>query len=466
MSLIKESSLYMVGRGIPALISFVAIVVYTHLLEPEEYGYFSLVVVSVALFNSVFFHWLRFGLSRFRVRYEHKEIDFLSVIFFTFILLLVITGLIGVLAWQVLSNEIWQGLILVAVLVLWGQAWAELNLELLRSRFKAWHYSALSVLKAGFALLLGVVLIRYGFGEYGPLIGLVIATLLSTFIVSRKAWVDVKLKLAKQETVKELLRYGLPLSATAIFAFVVSSTDRFMIASILGVDKAGMYAPSYDIAQQSLGIMMLAIYLAGFPRIVSTLEGENKNEVQKKLKAYFSLFLTIALPAVVGFMVLAPNIATVLLGEAYQQSAMNIMPIIAIATLFSGIKAYYLDMSFQLSEVTVALIWIAAVSAVVNVILNILWIPVYGLEGAAYATLISYVVSAALSLYFGRQKMKIPLFSKSIIKIGVSLFVIIVVIMYLPVPEVVIGGLLGLIYQGCVVVVVYSLTLYITHYLL
>ena len=53
--LLRHSALYLLARGVPGLVNFFAIAIYTRMLSPEEYGRYALVVAGVGLFNVNFF---------------------------------------------------------------------------------------------------------------------------------------------------------------------------------------------------------------------------------------------------------------------------------------------------------------------------------------------------------------------------------------------------------------------------
>jgi hypothetical protein len=64
-TLLKHSALYLFARGLPGLVAFLSIAIYTRLLSPEAYGQYVLVVATVGLCNAIVFHWMRMGLLRF-----------------------------------------------------------------------------------------------------------------------------------------------------------------------------------------------------------------------------------------------------------------------------------------------------------------------------------------------------------------------------------------------------------------
>jgi O-antigen/teichoic acid export membrane protein len=417
--LLKHSFLYLFARGLPGVINLLAMALYTRLLSPDDYGNYALVIAGVGLANMTLFQWLRLGVLRFLPSYQEKQTTFLSTILFGYITLVVVTGFFGTITLIFISDSVLRGLILFGLMLLWAQAFFELNLELARIQLVPRRYGLLSIVKTTVALAIGGSLAYLGFGAFGLLLGLIIGMLLSLSIQIGD-WKYVRFRFIETKVFHELLVYGLPLSATFILGFVVSSSDRFLLGWFLGAGATGMYAAGYDITKQTLGILMVIVNLAAYPLAIRALEQNGKEAARQQLSHNITLLLTIALPCTAGFALLAPNIALVFLGKAFRDTAVTLIPWIALGSLLAGIKAYYFDLSFQLGRHTIGQVWVAMAAAIANVILNLLWIPRFGLIGAAYATVTAYALGLFLSYALGRSIFKLPLPVRDAAKIAVA----------------------------------------------
>lgn len=417
--LFKHSVLYLFARGLPGIINFLAIAVYTRLLSPEEYGRYSLVVAGVGFFNVVFFQWLRLSLLRFLPTYLKNTRILFSTVLVSFATLMLITGTTGVLLAALWPDPVWQKLLLFSIPLLWTQAWFELNLELQRSRLQPVRYGLMSGMKAVLSLGLGVLIVLWGFGAYGPLTGLLVGML---FAGQWGGWKDWKQGFSgfSSPLFRELLRYGLPLTATFALAFVVSASDRFLIAYFLGEDLAGVYAAGYDLGQQSLTILMMMVNLAAYPLAVRALELHGVKAAQNQLKQNAILLLAVAVPATMGLIIVAPNVTSVFLGADFREAATLLLPWVSLAILFSGVRAYHFDLAFQLGRYTMGQIWVVGTAAIINIILNVLLIPLLGLKGAVYATVIAYFLALFLSIMLGRRVFPVPFSLKDAFKIVVA----------------------------------------------
>jgi len=70
---LRYSLHYLIARGIPALVNFLAIAVYTRLLSPDAYGRYILVLAGVNIANLTVFQWLRLSLVRYLPAYQEQE---------------------------------------------------------------------------------------------------------------------------------------------------------------------------------------------------------------------------------------------------------------------------------------------------------------------------------------------------------------------------------------------------------
>jgi len=408
--LLRQSAVYLLARGLPGIINLLVIILYTRLLSPDDYGLYALIIAIVGLTNSVIFQWLRLGLLRYLPVYLDKTDLLLSIVLKIFLWLVLITGAVALMVLPFFwSNSVWRGLIFMTLFLLWGQGWFELNLELVRVKLKPFRYGIISMFKAVIALGLGTVLIYFDLAAYGALLGLVVGLFLSATLFGRQEWRGVRFFLAESGLNHKLFRYGMPLSATAVLTMLVHNSDRYLIAWLIDTNAVGLYAAGYDLAQQGLGVIMSIVALAGYPLVVRALEQKGFEAAQHQLRQYALLFLVIAVPAAIGLAVLAPNIAGVFLGKTFQKSAIALIPPVALAIFISGVKSYYLDFSFQLGRHTIGQVWVMLAAALVNITLNLWWIPNIGIIGAAYATVTAYGMGFILSLIYGRRFFRLPM---------------------------------------------------------
>lgn len=430
--LLNHSLMYLFARGVPSIVGFVTIIVYTRLLTPEAYGQYALVVTGAIVVNAVLYQWLSASLLRFLPQYQDNVTELMSSLLQGFLFVSLLVGIIGFSAVLIWSESAWGGLIAVGAVLSSAQAWFSINLELVRSRLQPTRYGIMSLIKSVVALGLGSFLVSIGYEAYGALAGLFLGFSFAAIWASWGQWRGLELWRLNRGFVNQLLSYGLPLTVSLALAVIVSSTDRFMLAGMLNEAATGLYVASQGLTQQTVGAMMTMVNLAAYPLILRTLEKNGLGAARTQLRKSALLLLGVGLPAATCFVLLAANIARVFLGVEFRVSATELIPWFALAALMSGVRAYYFDIAFYLGKQTRLLVFVMASAALLNVVLNFMLIPVFGIMGAAYATVASHALAMVLSCILGYWSFRLQTVYSDWIKLAASALVMAVALYLLP----------------------------------
>lgn len=406
--LINQSFIYLLARGVPALITFAAIAAYTRLLTADEYGYYALTMAWVTLSGAIFYQWLRLGLTRFAGGYEGSRKAFVSTVAAGYAALLLATSLIALVLFALLKGQDTRMLLAGAMLYFWVNSCSELVLENLRARIKPLFFGLMAVAKSALGVSLAVLFIRLGAGVPGLFTGLALGMLLPLLLFAARNMALFSIQEVDRRLLARLARYGLPLTVTFALEFVIGTSDRILIEIFIGAAASGIYAVGYDVARSSLGLVMMVINLAAFPLALKAMHEKTDGELRRQLSDNIILLLAVAVPAATGLALIADNLARVMLGAEFAAGAARLMPWIALATLLNGVKLYHFDRSFHLREKTHEQIWVAAGAAAVSMGLNVLLIPAFGMVGAAASGVTAYAVAIFLSITLGRRHYRMP----------------------------------------------------------
>ncbi|MEO8451462.1 MAG: polysaccharide biosynthesis C-terminal domain-containing protein [Gemmatimonadota bacterium] len=399
---------FAVASGVPSLVNFAALSVYSRLLAPGEYGRFALVVAATGLVNGVAFQWIRSGARRYAAAFPNDLPAFRATLARLYAAVLGAVA-IGCFAGILVAPEGWKPIVGVGACFLAVQAWAELSLELTLARSDARRYGTLLLSRSVTAALIGGGLAWAGWGAIGVLVGGIAGFLAIGALSLVNEWRGTLWASRKEGMAGHLIRYGAPLAWAFGLQFILDQSDRFLLGMFRGTAEVGRYAVAYDLTQQSLTTLMMIVNLSMVPLIFRVLEQQGATEARAALARQGALLMAVALPAAVALAILAPNVAGVLLGANYRTAADGLIPVVAAAGLVGGLKVYYFDLGFQLGKATRFQLVISAVSAGLNVILNVIWIPRWGAKGAAYATLASLCIGALLSFIGSRAVFSVPI---------------------------------------------------------
>lgn len=414
---VRHSLIYLLARGIPSFVAFLAIIIYTRLLTPDEFGMYSLVYVGALLLSSVCFQWLRLGLLRF---YQERDSSQKTVLISTIALaFLVVAGALLLLLpiAYFLRDFAWVALVGLAIGI--AQGAFDILLERARVELTPWRFGFLALLRAVLMLTGGVVGFELG-GVQGLLVGILIGILLVVGVEFRQVSSRTDFACARKHELWSLLRFGGPLSATFVLTGVMGFSDRYMLAWLQGMASAGNYAAAYDLTQKIIITLMTVINLSGYPLLLKAQAEEDAAVFQQRIRQTLSGLLFLGLPIMVLFAVIPSVIAGVLLGATFQHEAAVLLPWLALTALLEGMKVYYFDLSFQLRQHTWHQVWIVAVAAALNVGLNLWLIPLYGGLGAAWATLTANGLAIGLSFIMSRAHLKLPLITGEMMAIVIS----------------------------------------------
>ncbi len=420
--LVKHTTVYLVARGLPGLVNFAAIAVYTRVLGATEYGRYALVIAGAGLANALLFEWLRLGVIRFFPSHgmDHRA-RFYSTVAAGYLGLALLSGLLGAVGLSLqpglaLSQEFW----ILGLGLLWAQAYFELNLSLLAVQLAPLRYGLVATGKALLALLIATGLALAGWGARGLIVGLAAGMVLPTLPFLRKDWLSVRPRLVDWSLLAEVIRYGLPLSVSIALGVIIFSLGRLMLQRLAGTEAVGLYAAAYDLTQQTITMLMMVVNLAAYPLVLHALERRGVPAAREQLGRQMVVLLAIALPATAGLALLRSSAAAVLLGPQFRAAGRAVIPAAAMAALLQGIKAYYLDQAFQLGRRTYGQIWPILAATILNVGLSVWWIPHLGVIGAAWAAVASYALALMLSWRLGQRVFPLPFPASDLGKVTVA----------------------------------------------
>lgn len=375
----------------PGLINLLTISAYTRLLSPEIYGQYSFSLAFITLAMTICFQWLQFGLLRF---YHGKNLEqkvLLSTILFAFTLLSFTILPIFISIIQLIQVDFTISILCYIYFLSLILSFFNIHLQIPVANGWSLAYGIQSSIKSASGLILGVLFIYLGYGLNGLFMALIIAHLLPIAWSFSQYWKQISWRFIDKHLLKSLFVYGLPLSGTLMMNMMINNSDRIMLSWLKGNEYTGLYSAVYDLTNFSLIIIMMAVNLAIYPLIIKAYEDNEQDKTLSLLKQNAIILILISLPLLLVFLVFPHQLSDLLLGQQFRDVGTKIMPIIGISTFIWGIKAFYFDLPFLLAHKTLSLLIIGIMGMILNIILNYLLIPSYGIDGAAYATLITTI---------------------------------------------------------------------------
>jgi O-antigen/teichoic acid export membrane protein len=227
----------------------------------------------------------------------------------------------------------------------------------------------------------------------------------------------------------DLFRYSMPFVVIFSLDFIPSLSNRFLLQHFLGSTGVGLFAASYDLGNQVLMMLFGILNMGVYPLVLRSLERLRKDLAREQLRRYSIALFALTFPASVGLAFISQPISNLLLGEPFREVAGCLLPWVAISTFVVGVKAFYFDLAFQLGLRTNLEIWGSAAAALLSVVLNLWWIPMYGLMGAVWASCTAYTLALVISLGLGRKIFPLPFPTWDVLRIGLATLCMVTVLL-------------------------------------
>jgi O-antigen/teichoic acid export membrane protein len=387
---------YLPSHLIPSLIGLVSVPVITSLFLPEDYGNYNLVIVTVSILTTLS-GWAVMSVQRFHPLCKEKGTlpELRSSILFALSATLLIVGLtvaLGIVLAAPLLDESIKNLMLVGIVLFVLSAVFAVLQSFLRARRRAGWYSAFSVMDSTARLAIGVLLVAgFGLGVEGLLWGAVLAfaltlPLLWTLAMKNEAGPGrVSFPL-----IRNMLTYSLPLVAGNLAAWVLNLSDRYVLKAFRGAAEVGLYSAGYAISEKSISLIAALFMLAAGPIGFQVWEREGGAKASAFVSTVTRYYLLISIPAVVGLSVLARPVIEILTSHEYHQSY-YITPFIAISGFLLGLQQRY-HLGIQFKKKTKVIMYSIVIAGLINLALNLIFVPKYGYVAASITTLVGYIV--------------------------------------------------------------------------
>jgi len=280
---------------------------------------------------------------------------------------------------------------------------------------------------------LGVFLISYfainGFGIFYAALGILIANIFSFFIMIIFIISNIGFKIPKFKNMREYLSFGLPTIPANLSSWIVDSSDRYVIGILLGSAFVGYYSPGYTLG--NILVMVLAPFSILLPSVLPRYyEDNNTEKVRIFLKYSIKYFLLISIPSAFGLSILSKPILLILTTPAIALNGYLVTPFVATSAVLFGFYAIAGNILILEKRTKImGSIWLIA--AVLNLSLNIIFVPYFGILGAAAITLIAYLAAFILTILYSSKFFKFDFDLNFIIKSFVASVLMSGIIVYL-----------------------------------
>jgi len=221
---------------------------------------------------------------------------------------------------------------------------------------------------------------------------------------------------------KEVLHYSLLIILTGSIAVVLLDIDKVMLGQFMSIDNIAYYNVAVFMAVV-IAVPARAMHQITYPITSKFINSNNMNELAVLYKKS-SINLYLVAGGIFLLVTLNVNALYELLPPNYEQGVMVVF-LIGIAKVFDNLMGNNNAIIFN-SDYYPIVLFFGLLLAGLTVCLNIIFIPVWGLNGAAFATLLSFIIYNSTKLIFVYRKLGIHPFTKATLNTTMVLVVIFV----------------------------------------
>ena len=202
--------------------------------------------------------------------------------------------------------------------------------------------------------------------------------------------------------VKALLVYGVPLIPSVLSVFVLKLTDRLVIKMYEPMEVVGLYSIGSRIAE----VVVLAGVSFHFAWVPFAFQSAKEDGGRQRLANVGEAWFALVAMAALGLALFAREALWILTPPSYHP-AVVVVPILMIGLAASAVYQVG-SIGLQIGDRTRYLFPVNGVAAGINLLLNFLWVPRFGMLGAAWATTVAFLVQFGLVLFFSQRAFSLP----------------------------------------------------------
>jgi O-antigen/teichoic acid export membrane protein len=415
--LLGQTAVYGLSSIVGRLLNYLLVPLYTHVFaDPADYGVVSELYAWVAFLVVLLTFGMETAFFRFLQDKEDKDKvflnGFLTVIGVNVVFFLALLFFNQDIADMLLFSGHNEYIILLGAIVC-IDAITALPLAKLRADNKALQFASIQFVSILVNIALNLYFMLVLFDPARPEEGVLFILFANLFaslvkpVLLYKHFLNLRLNF-DFELAKEMGIYAIPLVIAGFAGIINETIDRILLKHLLydgttqlslklAEAQVGIYSACYKLAML-VTILLQAYRYAAEPFFFAQMKNEEKNKVYSKVMNFFVATVCLV------FLVVSLNIDIFkhfIRNEAYWVG-LEIVPVLLLANVFLGIY-YNQSIWYKLSGQTKFGAYIAIGGACVTILLNVLFIPLYGFYASAWATMIVYLLQMIASYLLGQK---------------------------------------------------------------
>ena len=407
----SSSFFYSLPQLVGLLGSLVILPILTRYLSPTDFGVFALMALIIGIGLSVSSLKIESGLYRYHSLYEGSEKkDFLGTLFIAKTLLGILVSLLSLSLFTFLyfigagfPDLPFFPFIPAAAFIIFLISSSGFQLAMFVSEEKPMQFTIVQVTSFLALNFMALFFIIYsGDGVWGRFKAMIIVEVLIFLLMTWLGLKKINLKFEKNHLIRSI-KFSLPLYLSDLVNLIYAYTDRIVLSFFEDISKLGFLYIS-----DKIGILIQSVFRAVEKSITPFIFNKKDSEIQKvTLENLFIIWSCLASIILLSFLVLSEVFIKELLGTNFQDpSVFFAVKILGIAYFTTTIYPFF-SIAIGIAEETKSIIKVTSSSALANLFLNIIFIPLYGWLAAPFTTLICCFITSIYLGYLSYKKTEI-----------------------------------------------------------
>ncbi len=383
---IKAGSWYTFTNFFTVGVSFLTLPIFTRLLSTIDYGITNIYSSYSSLFVVIFSLGLSAATQRGKFDFKENYDQYISSILFLATLTFATFSTVMIVFQNYFSKLLGldKSLIIIALVYSYASFVQSFVFDKFRVEYNYKKISVIQIVNSIVGVLLSIVLILSVFNNkryFGRIIGSALPVVVSGFVLLVYVFRKGK-KFIEPAYWKYALVISIPLIFHTLAGIINSQFDRIFINKYIGTSEAGIYSFAYNIGL-IINILWTSTNQAWVPWFFEKMDASDYVAIRKRAKNYRDFFTL----AYILILFLSPEIIKIMADKRYWVG-LSIVPYIFMAYYLNLMYSFEVNVEFYAKKTHLIPIG-TILSAALNVILNIIFIPKYGYVAAAITTVIS-----------------------------------------------------------------------------
>ncbi|MBA6291506.1 oligosaccharide flippase family protein [Colwellia sp. MB3u-70] len=412
MKIFSNALIYLSSSILNKAIPFLMLPILTVYLSPENYGTLALCL----LINNVFIAFMgmnmQVNISRFFAIESDSNLAKLIgniILILLGTLLLIYSLIFGLLNLYEEVFSIPTYYIAYLPLLSFLMILNTLNLTILRNEGRAYLFGVIEV-TSSILIMVGTIifLVIIDMGWISQLIGMLLTyfvmSLFSIYYILTKGYCDFSFSI---NIIKKILNISVPMIPHVLGSLIIGLSDRIFIEKMVGLNDVGIYTVAYSFGM-IIGVFcdsFIKSWSPWFYKVFPNSELDKKRMIVKYTYGYFFVIFSLAIALSYFSKFILPLVVSVEFS-----SASSFIIWIALGYACQGIYKIFFPYIVVFNK-TKLLALITSFTAILNLIFNYIFILNYGTVGAAYSTLLSFIISSILTIFIVNKYTDLPWFN-------------------------------------------------------